>query len=499
MKIHVPKISVIFNDSIKKIRKVSIGERNLDSPEKVVMLVGGTGFGKSTLINAMLNNIVGVKWEDDFRLKLILDETPYDEARSQTEYITAYVIYHNSHSNVPFTMTIIDTPGFGNTAGIERDKQIADQMRTFFKARGQDGIDKIDAIGLVAVASLRRWTPSQLYVFEYILSLFGKDIGNNIIILVTYTYYQNSSVLDPIRVSRIPYKKYFKFNNSTVCVSNKEGVKMYDSEDESEDCNFDEMSWNMGIKSFKAFMIELEKLQENNLKQTEEVIDKTICLETTTQKLETNIDIGHTIIHRLATNLETDTKYEFRTGEVDRKVQKDVNEFGATYMQILALTEDTRKTMQTLERLALRKNPFVSPDYIDTLILGEKMGGTRDWEKKIQELEGARSKAVLMQQITDKTFDPFSKASKENRRGVWTKVVKYLKPRFGNGFYIDMESYRSAAHETWKELSAKSQTSSNPVSTTKLCAKPGQNAAAACSDQNVSSIILALYFFKMLI
>ena len=117
MKIYVPKTSVIFSDSVKKIRKVSVGERNLDCPEQVVMLVGPTGSGKSTLINVMLNYIVGVKWEDDFRLNLV-HETLSD---NQTDYITAYVIYHNSHSNVPFTMTIIDTPGFANKAGIKRD------------------------------------------------------------------------------------------------------------------------------------------------------------------------------------------------------------------------------------------------------------------------------------------------------------------------------------------------------------------------------------------
>ena len=499
LRIYVPKTSEIFNDSVKKIRKVSIGKKNSDCPEKVVLLVGETFSGKSTLINAMFNYIVGVKREDNFRLKLVDEELSSGYAAGQTRYITVYVIYHNSHSNAPFTMTIIDTPGLGNTAGIERDEQIADQMRTFFKARGQNGIDKIDAIGLVTLACVARWTPSRSYIFEYILSLFGKDIANNTIILATFADYQKPSVLDPIRESRIPYKKYFKFNNSALYVSNKDGVKMYDSddesEDESEDCNFDEMSWNMGIKSFKAFMIELEKLQENNLKQTEEVCDKTICLQTTTQKLETNIDIGHTIIHRLATNLETDTKYEYRTGEVDGLVQKDVNEFGATYMQILALTEDTRKTMQTLKLIALRMNPLLTLDYINILMRAERMESKPGWKERLQLLEGKLNKAILMKEIYYKIFDPFLKASKENRRGVWTKVVKYLKPRFGNGFYIDMESYRSAAHETWKELSAKSQTSSNPVSTTNLHAKAGQNAAAACSDQNVSLIILALYFF----
>jgi len=57
----------------KMITKYSFGEPG-DFEEKVLLLVGATGAGKSTLIHAMVNFIMRVKWEDDFRLKLAIDE-----------------------------------------------------------------------------------------------------------------------------------------------------------------------------------------------------------------------------------------------------------------------------------------------------------------------------------------------------------------------------------------------------------------------------------------
>ena len=63
------------------------------APHKVVMLVGATGSGKTTLINAMTNYILGVKWQDDYRFKLITEKTSDDQTKSQTKLITAYTFH----------------------------------------------------------------------------------------------------------------------------------------------------------------------------------------------------------------------------------------------------------------------------------------------------------------------------------------------------------------------------------------------------------------------
>ncbi|XP_069101783.1 uncharacterized protein [Argopecten irradians] len=62
-----------------KTRKCEFGSSNLIS-ERTIMMIGATGSGKSTLIDGMLNHLLGVKWEDDFRFKII-DLMSEEEAR----------------------------------------------------------------------------------------------------------------------------------------------------------------------------------------------------------------------------------------------------------------------------------------------------------------------------------------------------------------------------------------------------------------------------------
>ena len=128
----IPLHTVMKNEK-EKLAKFEFGSpSHTPKPNKVIMVVGATGAGKSTLINGMVNYIFGVKWGDAFRYKLITDEGKQSQAVSQTEWISAYTFHWWNSSPLPYTLTIIDTPGFGDTRGLERDQKSPSKSKIFF-------------------------------------------------------------------------------------------------------------------------------------------------------------------------------------------------------------------------------------------------------------------------------------------------------------------------------------------------------------------------------
>lgn len=81
----------------------------------MLLIVGETGSGKTTLINAMTTYLMGINFEDKIRIKLIKNESTKYETQSQTKYVT---IYYLKSRKIARPIIFIDTPGFGDTYDI---------------------------------------------------------------------------------------------------------------------------------------------------------------------------------------------------------------------------------------------------------------------------------------------------------------------------------------------------------------------------------------------
>ena len=81
-----------------------IGQRKESALHKTIILTGSSKSGKTTLVNAIANHILGVKWDTPYRFTI----SRKDETTLSTN---VYSIHCEIGFRIPFSLTIVDTPG----------------------------------------------------------------------------------------------------------------------------------------------------------------------------------------------------------------------------------------------------------------------------------------------------------------------------------------------------------------------------------------------------
>ena len=287
--IYLARNIILFENSARHLKRVEIGRKKMNGKhEKVIMMVGATGAGKTRLINALFNHIVGVKYSGKVKLCLVKEsdrEKPANQAFSQTDWITGYTIYHDECFTIPYTVTIIDTPGFGDTSGIIKDNEIPKRLHEFFSTKGDNGIDQIDAVGFVIQSSLPRLTAMQKYIFNSILGLFGKDIEDNIFLMFTFADGQKPLAMSAIQEVSLPYRNYYLFNNGSLYETNMNVVS--------------NAFWEIGVESFCKFLKDVAETDPKTICLTKEVLKFRYRQETALQSIQRNMYLGLNMIESL--------------------------------------------------------------------------------------------------------------------------------------------------------------------------------------------------------
>lgn len=327
----------IYRMSLEHVNRQKIwefGTAKVDKKNKVIMMVGETGSGKTTLINTMINYIFGVEWKDDHRVQLIDESSERSQAHSQTSTVTIYQINHEDDFRIPYSITIIDTPGLGDTRGINYDEKIMKKIRNFFH---RCKFTEIDAICFVVQSTLCRLTPTQVYIYEQILSIFGKDIKENIVFFATFADIQEPNVLSAIVEADVPCAQsedgrpvFFKVNNSMVYANNRPeevGKRVY---------KVYELQWEMGMESIETFFLRfLPAVVSKDLHLTKDVLAKRNALEVTldglVQKIQELMCKQHELeqtekaLNEHTAEIEKNEHFEFEVTEsVKRKLKSSV-------------------------------------------------------------------------------------------------------------------------------------------------------------------------------
>lgn len=267
-------------------------------PEKIVMVVGETGSGKSTLINGMLNYILGVKFEDPFRFKVI-NEEKLPQTVSQTQNITSYTFGHPYSAELPYDLTIIDTPGFGDTRGLHRDQEIFENIKVFFNTKGRTGIDHLDAVCFFAKSSDARLSPTQQYIYRSVLLVFSKDVERNVHVMLTFCDNDDDDeddevdepkVIEALRQSNVPCLTFYQFNNVALYAKNnpvrakKKGF------------------WEQCTRAFNQFFDKLYISRSVSLILSKEVLARREQLQVKIEHLKQKINLGVIKLDQLKTD-----------------------------------------------------------------------------------------------------------------------------------------------------------------------------------------------------
>ncbi|KAK5619408.1 hypothetical protein CRENBAI_004573 [Crenichthys baileyi] len=162
------------------LNRVSVGKKQLNKPNKTILLVGETGAGKTTLVNALFNYSMGVKWQDKVWYQIV-----EEGEQGPTSDVIVYEIFGSECKTLPYSLTVIDTPGYRDTDGLKHDVII--NQRLFDLFRIEDGIHGVHAVGVVMKATEKKISDQLSYVFDSVMRLFGKDLENKIVAFITHS------------------------------------------------------------------------------------------------------------------------------------------------------------------------------------------------------------------------------------------------------------------------------------------------------------------------
>ena len=258
---------------------------------KNILLIGQTGSGKTTLLNSIINYILNIDHSASMRYILFDEKVKENQVVSQTSEINDY--YIREFGSNP-SIRIIDTPGFGDTRGLEYDQKIISMMKDKFMTE----IDYIDLICFVVIASNSRLTIIQEYIFNEIVSLFGNDVAENFLFVLTFSDGQKPVVLDALQNEKSPFSKIIPK------IKNPWFIKINNSAIFSKKDKFSKNFYELAMDGYKTLIKKLKNVPKKSLNLSKKVLNIREKLKKIIERLQPKLNIGLELMEKIRNQIK---------------------------------------------------------------------------------------------------------------------------------------------------------------------------------------------------
>lgn len=148
------------------------------------------------------------------------------------------------------------------------------------------------AVSFVVQGNSTRLDSRNKWIFDQVLSLFGKDVGEIITLLMTFSDAAEPPAMSVINDAKIDYKQRFKLNNSAYVLTENAVTE--------HDCAVNSLFWGVGQCAFEAFSkFVCEQTERIDLQNTKTVLSRRDKLKAGIENTREQINLGMMTLDRV--------------------------------------------------------------------------------------------------------------------------------------------------------------------------------------------------------